>query len=332
MKQNMIIIGAGLSGLYLAYLLQKKYNITILEARDRIGGRIHSIDAHDMGPSWIWSHHKHMLALVDELDLKLFPQYTQGDALYDTKAKLERFTSPPYTPSARMKGSLTQLVQALYKHLEDTHVIFSQEVMSIAQNEKNVEVLSKTNNYKAEYVISTLSPRLASQIEYCPPLPADLLAKLQSTPTWMGHSAKCVVEFEENFWRKESLSGFVFSHLGPLGEVHDASTQEKAALFGFVQSNANMQTFEDDVRTQISRLFGNTASKITAIYLVDWREESFSASEKDRKPLSAHPDYGINTSTYSKRVFFSATEFSLQEGGYLEGAVIRAKMIAKSLL
>lgn len=31
MKQKIIIIGAGLSGLYLAYRLQKTYNITILD-------------------------------------------------------------------------------------------------------------------------------------------------------------------------------------------------------------------------------------------------------------------------------------------------------------
>ena len=38
--KNIVIIGAGLSGIYAATLLQKDYNVTILEARNRIGGRL----------------------------------------------------------------------------------------------------------------------------------------------------------------------------------------------------------------------------------------------------------------------------------------------------
>ena len=50
-KKDLIIIGAGLSGLYAASLLQDTYNIIILEARDRLGGRILTEEGHDLGPS-----------------------------------------------------------------------------------------------------------------------------------------------------------------------------------------------------------------------------------------------------------------------------------------
>ena len=48
MNQNfhpgIVIVGAGLSGLTIAYLLQKSgYPSTILEARNRLGGRIHTL-------------------------------------------------------------------------------------------------------------------------------------------------------------------------------------------------------------------------------------------------------------------------------------------------
>jgi len=40
-KQRIVIIGGGLSGLTLAYLLEKKnYEITLIEASPRLGGRI----------------------------------------------------------------------------------------------------------------------------------------------------------------------------------------------------------------------------------------------------------------------------------------------------
>ena len=42
-KCRIVIVGAGASGLYCAHLL-KEYSVVVLEARDRIGGRIHSVE------------------------------------------------------------------------------------------------------------------------------------------------------------------------------------------------------------------------------------------------------------------------------------------------
>merc|ERR1712178_615897 len=41
-KYDIIIIGAGISGLYIAYKLQSKYKILILEKNSYIGGRIYT--------------------------------------------------------------------------------------------------------------------------------------------------------------------------------------------------------------------------------------------------------------------------------------------------
>jgi len=64
-KPKLCIIGAGLSGLYSAILLQDHYEVTIIEARNRTGGRIMMLDGHDLGPSWIWPHQKNILRLID---------------------------------------------------------------------------------------------------------------------------------------------------------------------------------------------------------------------------------------------------------------------------
>lgn len=57
LKSDVIIIGAGMSGLGAALeLTQQGYNVTILEARDRIGGRVCTIDLDgttvDLGANW----------------------------------------------------------------------------------------------------------------------------------------------------------------------------------------------------------------------------------------------------------------------------------------
>jgi len=59
-KEHLIIIGAGITGLMAAYELSGHFNITILEAQDRTGGRIHTIVAEDMlveaGAEFIHGH------------------------------------------------------------------------------------------------------------------------------------------------------------------------------------------------------------------------------------------------------------------------------------
>ena len=330
MKKKLTIIGAGVSGLYLAYLLEDKYEITILEARDRVGGRIFSLNANDMGPSWIWSHHKAILELVSTLGLELFSQYTSGYSLYDTKDKVEMFHPQPTAPSARMKGTLSKLIDTLNARLKSTVIILNEEVLSV-QDGDGVIVKSKNNSYESDFLISTLPPRLTAQLAFNPGLPASLKKKMLSLHTWMGNSAKCVVEFKSPVWRENSLSGFVFSNIGPLGEIHDASEGDKYALFGFVSANADMSQFETNVKAQMIRLFAINEDDILNVYLVDWKQEKFSSVAEDRVPMSIHPDYGVDTSSYSKKIFFSSTEFSFNEGGYIEGAIQRAKEIFLTL-
>ena len=331
MKKKITIVGAGISGLYLAYLLEDLFEVTVLEARERIGGRVFSIKGHDMGPSWVWSHQTKMLALIQKFGLELFTQYTQGYALYDTKNGVEKFNPPPSAPSARVHGSLTALINALHKSLKSTKLLLSHEVQSIHQVDQKVTTKTLNKSFESDFVIVTLPPRLALALDFIPTLPKTLYTKMMTTPTWMGHTAKCVIEFTKPFWQENSLSGFVFSHVGPLGEMHDASTQTKHALFGFVSSNANMQSFHKDLKLQLKRLFNIGEKEIIAIHLVDWREEKYTAHSDDKKPLREHPLYGIDTNDYTQSILFSATEFSSKEGGYLEGALQQTEQIAQKI-
>ena len=329
--KNIIIIGAGLSGIYAAALLQKNYNVTVLEARDRIGGRVLTTDGFDMGPSWVWQHQKHILRLIHENGLELFPQYTQGLALYDTPKGVERFTPPPSAPSARLKGGVIVLLEALVQQLILDSIKLNSPVLSI--EEKKNSLLLKTNDkvYEADFIINTLPPRLAIEsIGYTPVLPKEIIENLSRIPTWMGNSAKCTIEFETPFWREQGLSGFAFSHIGPLGEIHGACTEDKAALFGFFHTQAKDKT-EEAVREQMVRLFGEDAKQIKNIYITDWTQETYSSVATDHRPMSTHPNYGYDTKVYSDRLLFTGTESAFQDGGYLEGCICAADKVVKYL-
>ena len=86
-----MIIGGGLSGIYAAYLLsQRNKPFVVLEARERIGGRIlspeHQEFFSDLGPSWYWpAINSKMVYLIQALGLTGYRQFEEG---------MGRFQSP----------------------------------------------------------------------------------------------------------------------------------------------------------------------------------------------------------------------------------------------
>ncbi len=330
-KAKLIIIGAGLSGLYSAFLLQKDYDITIIEARERLGGRIYTYQGHDMGPSWVWTHQEHVIRLIKSFGLNLFRQYDQGHALYDVPDGVQRFQAPPSPASYRLQGGVVTLITALSSQLEQCQIRLSESVSHLQYLSSGIRITTARQSYDADYVLCTLPPRLASQnISYNPPLPPQIRAQLDAIPTWMGYARKCVITFKTQFWRDMGLSGFAFSHVGPLSEIHDACTQTSAALFGFAHPNEVIEDFTLRVKAQVARLFGPSyANEIITIHTVDWREEIYSSVNSDHHPLRSHPQYGHNICYFDKKVYFGGTESANDNGGYLEGAVISAETMAK---
>jgi monoamine oxidase len=101
MKQSAVIIGAGISGLYAATLLEKAgVDYVILEARDRTGGRVlsglelagTSAGIHvDMGAAWFWPDIQPDFAqLIERLNLPVIAHGRPGDMLYE-----RQLDSPP---------------------------------------------------------------------------------------------------------------------------------------------------------------------------------------------------------------------------------------------
>ncbi|MDD2369906.1 MAG: NAD(P)/FAD-dependent oxidoreductase [Sulfuricurvum sp.] len=330
--KKIAIIGGGLSGLYAATLLENNYNITLFEARERLGGRVYTVDGFDLGPSWIWPHQNRIVELVRSLGLSIFRQYRNGEALYETPQEVQRFNPAPNAPSGRIIGGIGALIDQLALQLKRAQINLCETVQMLAQNNDQILLTSNKNEYQFDHVIITLPPRLTLQsLRFDPPLPTELQNRFAATPTWMGHSVKCVIEFETPFWREMGLSGFCFSHSGPMGEVHDACTFDRYALFGFIRSETDMRTIEAQVRQQLQHLFGENASPIIGFHCVDWRKELFSSVEIDARPLMEHPNYGLNSDYLNNKITFIGTETSYHEGGYLEGALASTDKIAHLL-
>jgi len=84
---DVLIVGAGISGLFLTKQLLSKdsdVDFQIFEARSRVGGRLLSVDGLDLGASWFWDQEKIVIDLVNELNVATFDQSLSGDSLFET--------------------------------------------------------------------------------------------------------------------------------------------------------------------------------------------------------------------------------------------------------
>lgn len=89
-RERVGIIGAGLSGLAAAVLLQERgIEPRVFEARNRPGGRIHSVydqgrHVADLGPTWVWPPFQPTISRwLDKLNIETLPQYNDGLAVLD---------------------------------------------------------------------------------------------------------------------------------------------------------------------------------------------------------------------------------------------------------
>src|SRR6056297_2109954 len=84
-RADAVIVGAGLAGLTAAReLTSDDYRVTVLEARDRVGGRTldHRLadgERIDLGGQWIGPTQDHVQELVEEFGLETTQQYDDGN-------------------------------------------------------------------------------------------------------------------------------------------------------------------------------------------------------------------------------------------------------------
>ena len=201
--ENIIIVGGGVSGLMVARELSKKpYHVTILEATDRMGGRIHTIrnssftQPVEKGVEFIHGNLPLTMQLLEE-------------------AKIE------YKP---VKGNMVRVSNGNWKTQEDFTLGWDELIkkMNSVRKDMTVDEFLKTNFSDDKYSdLRTSVLRFANGFDLADTSRASILALREE---WMGEDEQYRIpggfDLLINFLEKECLrSGCIINRSSPVTEI-----------------------------------------------------------------------------------------------------------------
>jgi len=346
-RSDIVMIGAGLTGLALTYFL-KDHNLSfnLIEARNRIGGRIHTRYCDDttsieLGATWLSKRHKALIALLEDLEMETFVQMLGETAVYEPMSinppQIVRLP-PNDDPSYRIKGGSSRVIMALADAIDDDCIYLDQAVRSIEQKDKMITT-SGDYEFISDMVLSTLPPYLFNKsIKVIPELPTELTAITKTTHTWMGDSIKVGLSYKEPFWRKDNLSGTIFSNVGPIPEMYDHSNFEdnKYALKGFFNGSYHSVSREerlDMILKQLKKYYGQVVNKYLTYEETVWAKEKYTFRPYEGYVLphqnGGHPIY--QKGYLNNQFYMGGAETAITHSGYMDGAVHSAKYLSNQV-
>ncbi|MFC4244912.1 flavin monoamine oxidase family protein [Gryllotalpicola reticulitermitis] len=115
-QSDVVIVGAGVTGLTAASRLTAAgYSVTVLEARDRVGGRTWTDEIDgvtlEIGGQWISPDQTALLETVDELGLTIYYRYREGKSVYvDADGLRTEYTGDIFPVGAATAAEIERLI------------------------------------------------------------------------------------------------------------------------------------------------------------------------------------------------------------------------------
>ena len=124
-QTEVVVVGAGLAGLSAARtLMNEGVEVLVLEARDRVGGRTHSVVEDDgriieYGGQWVGPTQDRALGLVEEFGLDTFTQHSDGANLQVTEGtRLEYHGAIPTGDPVQAADLIDAMVELTMRAME----------------------------------------------------------------------------------------------------------------------------------------------------------------------------------------------------------------------
>ena len=236
--KKILILGAGMAGLAAGYeLSQLGHDITILEARTRPGGRVHTLREPfadglyaEEGAARIPENHDLTLKYVKLFELPLEPMYPPGlSALRMDAGRTKQITLGEFTEGlgqffgpdlngrperwSKIKGGTDLLPAAFAKKLKDK-IIYGAAVVRIEQDAKNARAVFEHKGTRqtltADRILSTIPFSVLRTIE----LPSDFSDRKRDIINRTQYDAVSRVYLQmkhRSAWEEKGLNGFALT-------------------------------------------------------------------------------------------------------------------------
>jgi putrescine oxidase len=119
LERDVVIVGAGATGLTAATQLQRAgYSVIVLEARDRVGGRLWTNlvegQMFELGGQWVSPDQTALLETLDELGLETYARYREGESVYvGSDGEAKRFTGDIFPANPHTRAEIERLIGVL---------------------------------------------------------------------------------------------------------------------------------------------------------------------------------------------------------------------------
>ena len=346
--KKIILIGAGMSGLVAAYeLVRVGHDVTILEARDRIGGRVLTIRSPfsnnhfaEGGAARIKPSHNLTLGYANHFNLNLDPFYaTSGDYVNMSNGNREIISNNTYLNTSygsilrneylKIRGGSDLLPHSFYNSSALNNKIYlGVPVTSIHQQNNNVTVqTSNGNQFIADRVLCTVPITVLNKIQFTPPLSPEKQTAMNGGYRY-APSTRVYMQFQNRFWENESLNGWGNSDIP---EEIWQPTWDLAGSTGIIMSylrwtaaqEMDALSEEERINYILSRwenIFPGAASSLQSGMSQSWAEEEWSKGAWASPTGSQDAALANHIGLAEDRIHF-AGEHASDDHGWMQGAL-----------
>ena len=345
--KKVIIIGAGISGLVAGYdLTVAGYDVTILEARDRIGGRVLTIrspfsNEHyvEGGAARIKPSHDLTIAYANHFNLILDPFYaTNGDYVDFSSGSRTIIDNTTYLNTSygstlrknylKIRGGSDQLTNAFANSSELSNKIYlNSAVTSVAQNSDNVIVNTGGNQFQADKVLCTVPLTVLNKINFTPVLSSNKQTAMNGGFRYAPATRICI-QFKNRFWENESLNGWGNTDLPE--EIWQPSwdmSGNTGVLMSYLRWSAaeNMDTLNDNERNNAvlnrwENIFEGSINNFDSGISKSWALDEWSKGAWASPTTTQNENLNDSIAQSEGRIHF-AGEHASNDRGWMQGAL-----------
>ncbi len=238
------------------------------------------------------------------------------------------------------KDGFFQLALHMAAELDQDELILQSPVRSVSQDSSSVTVVSDKITCKAQRVIITAPPPVATRIDFTPPLPFTKSGCMERMP--MGSIIKCLIAYPTPFWRNQGYSGHGNLTSTITNAFQDITPPDYTGgiLAGFIGGDTAMiwsdttkQKRCDQVKADLASVFGRQAHTpqdyIENVWpLEPWIEGGYSCSSQP----GSFSVFGDTLAHPCGRIHWAGTETAEINPGYVDGALRSSERAAKEVL